>query len=164
MITKNKTLWICLAQYVALLFFHTLYAYTRMGSDVGEKVLVAAVLGMLVALIAVCLKWEPIGSFFIFTSVLADTWYIGTEVHTMEYSFVVFLATGLIIATYVRFWRNIIFWAATDIVLIISALFQWESYGTQGNYFIFLIIFLCYNFANATLCVLVKDLQKRIHL
>ncbi len=164
MITKNKTLWICLAQYVALLFFHTLYAYTRMGGDVGEKVLVAAVLGMLVALIAACLKWEPIGSFFIFTSVLADTWYIGTEVHTMEYSFVVFLATGLIIATYVRFWRNIIFWAATDIVLIISALFQWESYGTQGNYFIFLIIFLCYNFANATLCVLVKDLQKRIHL
>ena len=57
MITKNKTLWICLAQYFALLFFHTLYAYTRMGSDVGEKVLVAAVLGILVAWIAACLKW-----------------------------------------------------------------------------------------------------------
>ena len=62
MITKSKTLWICFAQYFALLFFHTLYAFMRMGSEVGVRVLIASAFGMLVALISVHLKWETLAS------------------------------------------------------------------------------------------------------
>lgn len=165
MLYKRNTVRMTFIQYAAMLILHSIYAYVVYGFKTGNKVVACSAVCFLFAVLVYCfVKKEAVRVICLFLSVLLATWYIGTVIDTMSYAFVIFLATGLLVATFVDYKRTIWYLLCSDVVLLASAALQWDSYGSDADIFIYLIIFFCYNMANYTLCSLVYFLEKRMEM
>lgn len=162
---KRDTVNITFIQYALMLILHSIYAFVMCGTEIGWKVVLCSFVCFAVSVLVYRFsKQEAVIVVCLFLSVLLATWYIGNILQSMSYAFVIFLATGLLVATFVNYKRNILYLICSDVVLLLSAVGQWESYGPEANVFLYLIIFFCYNMANYTLCSLVYFLEKRMEM
>lgn len=165
MFSYKTTVKLTLFQYAILLLLYIAYAFFCVGRGQGIAVSICSLLCFGTAIGVVCFAAnETAVVMYLFSTVLIASWYIGTILHTMNYAFIIFLAAGLLVATFISYIRNVIFMLFSDIVLILSALFQWESYGENSSIFLYIILFLCYNMANITICLLVYQLQKHVEM
>lgn len=165
MFSYKTTVRLTLFQYAIMLALYITYAFFRVGEKQGIAVSICSLLCFGTAIVVVCfIANETAVVMYLFSTVLIASWYIGTILHTMNYAFIIFLAAGLLVATFINYIRNVIFMLFSDIILILSALFQWESYGENSNILLYIILFICYNMANITTCLLVYQLQKHVEM
>ena len=165
MFSHKTTIRITIAQYAVLLGIYVLYGYYFHGTEDGQNVSVCALICLLSSIIVSWLvKREDFVISYIFATGIIAIWFFSTRLDGPTCCFLPMMAANVVMAMYLNFWRNMVFFFVTDFVLLVNAITNYNLPKGTREVFLFSMLFLVYNFASVTLCMLVYFIEKRMEM
>ena len=165
MFSHKTTIRITIAQYAVLLGIYVLYGYFFHGTEDGQSVSICALICLLSSiLVSWLVKKEDFIISYIFATGLIAIWYFSTRLDGPTCCFLPMIAATIVMAIYLNFWRNIVFFMVSDFVLLLNAIVTYRLPKDTHQVFLFSMLFLVYNFASVTLCMLVYFIEKRMEM